>query len=423
MAAVPAPVQQNSTETHLRAATYPSSTEFTPPPSPRPAVTPEIVVVGGLAVDTTCTHAPREPTATPPLHTSSPANITSSIGGVAHNIAYATHLLGANTQLITAVAPDASGTWAISELARRGMSTAGIRIVKDSISTAQYVSVNDSQGRLVMAMADMKIMEKKLDPAYITSQLESTIGPKTKWVCLDANLSAETLSAILANLPSHVKVAIDPTSTPKAAVLARLSSSLGVFPNANIHLITPNSGELHNMSKELAPILMDNPAWFPIMDCLSLGETYRNQCEFRFGQNKARWILEEGHLQAAVRLLPVLPTVLVKFGEKGVLGVKLIREGEELEGDSETITVNARQNQFGVKGLWVRYFPVKELVEDVGSVSGAGDTFLGAVLVGLSKGSSLQKCIEFGMDAAAVTVKDVGGVSAEIQTLKLKLLK
>jgi len=149
---------------------------------------PEVVVIGGVAVDVNCnTSSPK-----PSLHTSNPSTITESLGGVGNNVAYALHLSGVRTRLVSSVGADLSGSWVRERVRERGMDTEGI-ITDPSHATARYVAVNDANGGLFVASADMKVIEQ-LSTADVTSAIQAA---KVEWVVLDGNLSRQTTTGVL----------------------------------------------------------------------------------------------------------------------------------------------------------------------------------------------------------------------------------
>lgn len=125
------------------------------------------------------------------MHTSNPSRITETLGGVGTNVATAAHYSGARTQLVSAVGKDISGDWALEQLKSRGMDPTGIQMVPGK-STARYVAFNGSDGEMAVASADMSIFED-IDREFLRSRIEE----HPAWVCIDGNLSAESISEIL----------------------------------------------------------------------------------------------------------------------------------------------------------------------------------------------------------------------------------
>lgn len=69
-----------------------------------------------------------------------------------------------------------------------------------------------------------------------------------------------------------------------------------------------------------------------------------------------------------------------------------------------------------VGGLYVRLFPPERVLapEEVVSVNGIGDTFCGALAVGLAGGKQVQDVIGFAQRAAGLSLGSRESVSAEL---------
>jgi len=77
-----------------------------------------------------------------------------------------------------------------------------------------------------------------------------------------------------------------------------------------------------------------------------------------------------------------------------------------------------------VGGVYLRHFPAAETVskEDIVSVNGVGDTFLGVLTAGLAKGLPLdEKLIHIAQKASVMTLKSKESVSPEIVCLSAEL--
>ena len=132
-------------------------------PSVAPAKLPKsnVFVAGILAVDYSCDHQPRSVSAsTLEMHTSNPARIGQSLGGVGHNVARAASLMGSNVRFCSAVGDDLSGKAALAALSQEGLDSAAVKVlpVETARRTAQYISVNEQNKDLAIAMADMSIL-------------------------------------------------------------------------------------------------------------------------------------------------------------------------------------------------------------------------------------------------------------------------
>jgi pseudouridylate synthase / pseudouridine kinase len=93
------------------------------------------------------------------------------------------------------------------------------------------------------------------------------------------------------------------------------------------------------------------------------------------------------------------------------------------EGAPYILTRNMSGNP-DVGGVYLRYFPVADTVskEDVVSVNGVGDTFLGVIVAGLAKGLQLdENLIHVAQKASVMTLKSKEAVSPDIASLSADL--
>lgn len=397
-----------------------------------------MVVAGALAVDFSCDYAPfaNSTSQTDPLpHTSNPAVINQTLGGVAHNIAKAVHLLGSNVRLHSAVGDDLSGRAAVSQLQEEGMSITGIETLPKPARTAQYIAINNANKDLSLAMADMSILEN-ISQEKITdlaTTVSSSTSSRPSVFVADANWSSTSLHTWLQAFrhPSTTTI-FEPVSTAKAlrifppvASTSAKASKPHVHPHPLADIITPNTYELTALhSHALASSLFDVPEWFTVIDALGIPSTglrvpltYMTNAE----------IVDQGIPQQAIKLLPFFPTILTKLGHKGVLMTKLLAPGaDELSGDSDerqfVLARNFTGNETasGVGGLYVRLFAPERVLapDEVVSVNGIGDTFCGAIAVGVSRGMRVQDVVRIAQRAAGLSLTSRESVSAELRGLK-----
>ena len=70
----------------------------------------------------------------------------------------------------------------------------------------------------------------------------------------------------------------------------------------------------------------------------------------------------------------------------------------------------------------MRLFPAVEVVEDVVSVNGVGDTFLGVLMAGLAKGLELdEKLVNIAQRGAVLTLRSKESVSPDLGLLSQEL--
>jgi pseudouridine-5'-phosphate glycosidase/pseudouridine kinase len=398
-----------------------------------PAKPADLVVAGALAVDFSCDYAPFSTNTNqvdPLPHTSNPATITQSLGGVAHNIAKAAHLLGASVHLHSAVGQDLSGRAAVSQLEEEGMSVDGIAVLAKPARTAQYVAVNNVNKDLALAMADMSILETM--PQHTISVLATSLfeEPSTRpnIFVADANWSWTALHTWLqAARHSSTTTIFEPVSTAKAIRIfppkssSSTTNTFNVYPEPLADIITPNTYELtalHNFAAQESHF--EHPAWFSVIDALGIP---MSGLRVPLAINTTSEIVDQGIPQQAVKLLPFFPTILTKLGPQGLLMVKLLPAGApELHDDAERQYVLAR-NMGGhetIGGLYVRLFPPERVLapEEVVSVNGIGDTFCGALAVGLVNGSRVQNVIDFAQRAAGLSLRSRESVSPELKGMR-----
>ncbi|KAF2028752.1 hypothetical protein EK21DRAFT_69098 [Setomelanomma holmii] len=431
----PAEMQANDTSSSPSDV---NSTPATPNPSAVDSpVAADIIVAGALAVDFSCDYAPFTTSTSqvaPLPHTSNPAVINQSLGGVAHNIAKAAHLLGGSVHLHSAVGDDFTGRAAISQLKDEGMSVAGIEVLAKPARTAQYVAVNDANKDLALAMADMSILESI--PQDTISQLATLVlsGPPTppKVFVADGNWSSTASNAWLqaARLAS-VTTMFEPVSTAKAirifpATSSSTSDAVNIFANPLADIITPNNHELialHNFAHDAS--YFDQIAWFSVIDAIGIPPS---GLRVPLAITTSSQIVDQGIPQQAIKLLPFFPTILTKLGPQGVLMVKLLEaDAPEMHNDADRQYILARNSNghATIGGLYVRLFPPERVLspEEVVSVNGIGDTFCGALAVGLASGRRVQDVVGLAQRAASLSLKSRESVSPELKGLRDEFVK
>lgn len=143
-----------------------------------------VVIVGGSNLDIngkSCnTLSPKD---------SNPGRIIQSPGGVGRNVAENLARLGENASLISMVGMDASGDWMIEQTQHSGVNMQNI-IRHPDYPTSTYLAVNDDQGQLVAAIADMRIIDA-LDSNILNTK--TSLLHSAQCLIIEANL---TLSAI-----------------------------------------------------------------------------------------------------------------------------------------------------------------------------------------------------------------------------------
>lgn len=397
---------------------------------------PDIVVAGALAIDYSCDHEPfdgRMVHKSPQLHTSNPSSIRQSLGGVAHNVAKAAHYLINNVRLISAVGDDLPGRFAIQQLDAEGIQTSGIKTIPGA-RTAQYVAVNDVNKDLVLAMADMGILESSQDafPAW----REELLAARPQWFIADANWNAQILRSWLqAAKSAGIRTAFEPVSAAKSAglftptrdTITSKASEIPVWPDHLVDIATPNTYELASMhAAARSNGLLERQDWWSIVDCMGIPSSGARS---KFARSTSEELVDQGIPQQSVQLLPFVPCIITKLGSRGALLTMLLYKDDQRLYDEHArpyiiSRTHGEDPNSEVGGVYMRLFPPAEIVaaENVVSVNGVGDTFLGSLIAALVKSDKgVEEVVDFAQKAAILTLKSQEAVSPELRMLKVML--
>lgn len=191
---------------------------------------PGVVVIGGANVDIKARSAAP---ATP--RTSNPGRGSMTPGGVARNVAENLARLGTRTHLIAVVGRDALGDNLLAQT-----SAAGVRVEfvqRSDRPTGTYTAILDSDGELVVAVADMAATDD-LGPEHVDQARD--VITSAGLLVLDGNLSAAVLEYALDLAgTAEVRVILEPVSVPKAKLV-----STHITTERALYAVTPNRDEL-----------------------------------------------------------------------------------------------------------------------------------------------------------------------------------
>jgi pseudouridine-5'-phosphate glycosidase/pseudouridine kinase len=411
---------------------YSSQTPTTIPTPATPTVESavDVVVAGSLAIDLSCDLIPQNGMAAskqPQLNTSNPAFIRQDLGGVGQNVATALHLLNTSVRLCSSVAHDVAGSTAVEILVKQGFQTAGIHRSTGKHRTAQYVAINDAQKNLVLGMADMTILEditEDFDTLW-KSHLDTC---KPKWLVVDANWHPLTLHKWLdAAKAAGAKVAYEPVSVTKAKRLflknARDNATLAAVPHHVVNLATPNAQELASMHQAATSAgAFERGDWWSVIDSIGLSSS-GSRDKLVSMTNSA--LVDLGVPQQSIQLSPFVPCMLTTLGEQGVLLTQLLQPGDNrlTSPDSAPYVLSRSTNGSEVVGgVYMRLFPPVENIskENIVSVNGVGDTFLGVLIAGLSKQNpkEVADLVGIAQSGSIMTLKSREAVSPEVSGLQ-----
>lgn len=422
----------------------------TPKENPQPIIPSEtttkqtdVLVAGSLAIDLSCDYTPfdNERAQIAPLpHTSNPAVISQSLGGVGHNVALAARYIGSEVLFCSVVADDLSGRAALATLETEGLSSAGIQVLPatSGARTAQYVAINDAKKDLLIAMADMGIVELSEQQLDLEGFWEPLLErSKPSWVVIDANWRPDVIAKWSSIARKHgARVAFEPVSTAKSRRLfghdaSGTGAAIGpanTIPNHSVSLACPNRLELAAMyAAAREALLFDSPGWWSMINAMGLSPTGSRE---RLIAATSAALVDEGLPQQSIQLLPFIPCLITKLGDAGALLTQLLPPGDPRLTDPESAPyILARSDvsteaSFG--GVYMRLFPPAATLapHEVVSVNGAGDTLLGVVVSGLAKAGSaarIEDILPVAQEASRRTLTSAGGVSKDLAGLRSQL--
>ena len=191
---------------------------------------PSVVVIGGSNFDVKARSGLPVTSGT-----SNPGNATMTAGGVGRNVAENLARLGDLVHLVSVVGRDSQGSNLLDHTA-----TAGVRIehvMRTDRPTGTYTAILDSDGELIVAIADMDATND-LSPEHIGTARD--VISSAGLVVLDGNLRRDTFESAV-DLAKGVRVIFEPVSVPKALALKDALDE-------RIYAVTPGRDELQALS-------------------------------------------------------------------------------------------------------------------------------------------------------------------------------
>lgn len=328
-----------------------------------------LLVIGGIALDITATVGPSLKSI---LHTSTPGNVKQSLGGVGRNVAEAAWRTGASqVKLVSVVGDDLAGASVKQGMATIGMDTNYIQTLKNQ-PTAVYNALHSNDGQLVAAVADMNIFDS-MDSQEVSSIIKSE---NPSFVCFDGNMSSDVMKAIATTCRSlQIPALFEPTSVPKSL---KLFKHVNIVNAQSIQYTSPNQYELEAM----CDTILSHPI-------LSL----RAKLNSNYQLLKNAPQLANSVLPHAIFLSNYIPNIITKLGHEGCLFVSQSK---------------------------IQYCS-PELIEanEIKSVTGAGDCFVGTLVANLQKHRNGQDSLMLDMIqksqlSSIRTLKSNHAVSPEI---------
>jgi len=274
-------------------------------------------------------------------------------------------------------------------------------------------------------MADMSIFTRYSFPEYWSSAVAAT---RPKWLVVDGNWSETDLRTwINAGREYGAQVAFEPVSVAKSQRLFAAPTKnphhghgIGIYPDASITLATPNQHELKAMYEAAKTGgYFDSPGWFEIIDAFGM-----RGARDRFVRLTSVAMTDKGIPVQTVNLLPYIPTIITKLGSDGALLTAVLgRDDARLKDPKEApyILTRSNNNHPQVGGVYMRLFPAAEKVQNIVSVNGVGDTFLGVLVAGLAQGGKVVNLVDIAQKAAVMSLKSRESVNDELVGLKAEL--
>lgn len=337
----------------------------------------ELLVIGGVAMDTSCTiHGSSDIQSL--LHTSNPGTVARSIGGVAGNIARAAALTGVTTKLASLLGAsdgklDATGQEIDADLQSCGITTALAKV--ERARTASYTCIQ-AGGKLMLGVADMSIFDYQDQVQALLSSLSCDY----KAIVVDGNLLASMTIADLKRITAMTPMTcFEPTSVAKSKTLFRH----GEDPSGIFNMVTPNIHELSAMYTAARDIgLFETDSWWHAINALNINQDFRNKAEhfLRNSPLRALKLSEVGAIQQCLHLLPICQNIYLTLGSHGVLSVHLddIESDSSMKHDGQNCTVTMIHHS-------------AELATSVVNDTGCGDTFTGVLVSHLIRGNSITR--------------------------------
>ncbi|TPX78415.1 pseudouridylate synthase [Chytriomyces confervae] len=350
---------------------------------------------------------------------SAEGSVSFSLGGVGRNIAEACWRSGGDPYFVSAIGSDPAGDIVQAKLKDICMPMTGIEAIENA-TTGCYNGILDSSGNPLSGVADMKIHDLVGNSTSSDSRKELSWilkDKKPQYVVVDANISAQALKDVVnysEDQGFNVTTVYEPTSVPKCTKIISLIKDSSNSPEiawkrikATFQVITPNVAEVaamlqHARSLNLLPQEYEHE--FPVPDQFTLIST------------------DDGPVHAvmngAIALSTLFRVVVVKLGRAGAFIVSREVPLPLCSQNAEMVTFPGGFSIVHVPSLHKEGVPVV-------SVTGAGDSLVGAMVSALARkgvvgksldGTALTEAVCEGMEAAAWSLRTWDAVSEHVGT-------
>lgn len=310
------------------------------------------IVIGGINVDFIAKGTTKKLL----FGQTNPGSVCQSFGGVGRNIADCLSRLGHKPLFISAIGKDSHSDAVLNYC--KHMDTSAVARLQDQ-RTATYCAVITESGELSLGLGDMDI-HQQIQEQYVSQFVDQLSSASL--IVLDGNIPVSTINYVCRIAKKHaVPVWFEPTDADKACK-PFLSESWKALA-----FTSPNLTELCTMNHTLG---LPTPAELPrsLEDVLGCAPAL------------SRPLLEHLHC------------VVVTLGSLGVLVC-----GEHEAG---TVNLQPRKQKRKARLCAVHYPALTVSPEETVNVSGAGDSFAGAMMVGILQGLHTDSCVQMGLLAA-----------------------
>jgi len=224
------------------------------------------------------------------------------------------------------------------------------------------------------------------------------------------------------------------------SILPAISSTLGSnLRGSPVKFASPNLLELAELYKSARsdPLeLTSDEYWWRTIDDFSIGTEFRQSLDQLARQDvgttrdgktlSLSFLIDQGVVQMAINLLPFFQHLVIKCGDFGVLLAMRFPADNPTAWAGERTDVRRRQIIAHGKAeiVVIKHYPAHAIdPRSVVSVTGAGDSLVGAILAGLMQNSSafgnpdsLDGVIKLGQSAAIETLRSPFAVSPSLST-------
>ncbi|KAJ3076778.1 hypothetical protein HDU98_000078 [Podochytrium sp. JEL0797] len=356
----------------------------------------KIVIFGATNLDITSKFNASESTGK-----SASGTVRFSLGGVGRNMAEAAFRLGGNVHFVSLIADDSAGQILQSQMSQKQLPMSGIQILPSTATTktAFYNGVLSSTGDCITGVADMTLHSQiGLTPETRVDSLLATSHPNL--IAFDANVDSHVFTSCIRHAcQHHIPCLFEATSIPKSIKLFETLDqgiSMSQLRQA-IHFVTPNALELDAMYN--AAISRNLVAAFTPLEAPS-------------AMASGTWETSDT-IPKAISLSGLFPVVIVKLGRQGVLLV--------MPSSPDNAAPDLGSTECFVVGDKIVVHIPSEVVDasKVVSVTGAGDSLVGAVMAGIASESKVgvQKMVEIlkqGVSAARLSLSVEDAVNEKL---------